>query len=140
MKRKRISKTTIRHAQDALAILFPSVRCTVAPNGSDELWVKDNAGYGFSLRLSAGNAGVGTTIRKFAGAPAVTVTGNDWPDANPIQQVDAVEVSTCVYRNDAYAQAHKAWYAIDSAGLRGKHPSELGIESPYVPFEDEVKA
>ena len=133
---KRISKTRIRQAQDALAVLFPSVRCTVAPNGEPEIWVKDNAGYGFALTLGSGPAGVSATIRKFAGSSPVTVSGNDSPDMNCIPQLDAFEVSACVYRNDEYSQAHKAWYAVDVAGLRSKHPSERGITSPYIPFAE----
>ena len=140
LKERRISKVTIRHAQEALSILFPSVRCTVAPNGQPEIWVKDNAGYGFALTLSAGSAGVSATIHKFTGAPPVTITGNKAGEMGPlVPMVDMFEVSACVYRTDEYAQAHKAWYGIDSAGMRGKHPSELGMVSPYVPFAEVAK-
>ncbi len=139
IQRRRISKVTIRHAQEALALLFPTVRCTVAPNGSGEIWVKDNAGYGFALTLSAGPAGVGATMRKFTGAPPVTLSGNQSPNMDTLPTADMFEVSATVYRCDEYSQAHKAWYAIDAAGMKGKHPSELGMTSPYIAFGAEVK-
>ena len=127
--RGKLRKTTIRQAQDALSLLFPSVQCTVAPNGENEIWVKDEQGYGFALKLSAGNAGVGATIRKFVGSSPVSVTGNLVGDWEPIKMIDAVEVTTTVYRHDARSQAFKRWYAGDidpDTKERVPHPDEVG--------------
>ena len=110
---KRFRAVTIRHAQDALALLFPTVKCTVAPNNQPEIWVKDSEGYGFALTLNSGKAGISATIRKFTGAPPVSVSGNTSPAMECIPMVDAFEVSACVYHNDAWSQAFKAWYASD---------------------------
>jgi len=130
----KYSKTTIRQAQDALTILFPSCKFTVAPNGQDEIWVKDAAGYGFSIRMSAAKAGIGVTLRKFAGASPLTATGNQHKTEAPIAQVDATEVSVTVYRNDEYSQQFKRWYSADSAGRATdatfRHPDEMGIIPP----------
>ena len=139
LKNGRLSKVTVCQAQEALALLFPSVTCTVAPNGSDELWVKDSAGYGFALKLSAGKAGVSATIHKFTGQPPVSVTGNQASEFECIPMVDAFEVTTTVYRSDAYSQAFKSWYAGNveqnaTAGTtpnRVKHPEELGLKPCY---------
>jgi len=110
---KRFKAVTVRHAQDALAILFPTVKCTVAPNGVPEIWVKDSEGYGFALTLSSGKAGVSATIRKFPFSNPVSVSGNTAGEMACIPMVDAYEISACVYRSDEWSQKFKAWYASD---------------------------
>lgn len=128
MAHKKISKVTIRQAQDALKLLFPSVQFVVAPNGLPGLWVKDPAtGSGMRVSFSAGDAGVSVTLGKFAGCEPVTVTGNSAGEMEPLKQVDAFEVTACVYRTDEYSQAFKRWYGRDAAGEITQHPKELGL-------------
>jgi hypothetical protein len=132
LKSGKLSKLTVRQAEEALALLFPNVRCIVAPNGSNEIWVKDAQGYGFALTLGSGKAGVSATIRKFTGAPAVSITGNKTGDMECLPQVDMFEVSATVYRIDEYSQQFKRWYGAD---VEQREQDTLAIVDATKPYK-----
>lgn len=94
---------------------FPGVEMTLWPNDEHGvIWVRDAKGRNaaFSIKISSGKSGLGVTIGKFAGGLPLTVSGNRHGDMEPIQSIDAYEVTVTQYFPDERSQAYKQWYGL----------------------------
>lgn len=110
MRKKRTLKRYADLFRDPSALFGPNTETVLFPNGENEIWLKDDRGFGVRITASRGDAGFGVTVQKFVGGTPLTLNGNTAKDWEPYAGPDMQEVTITQYLGDERSQQFKRWY------------------------------